>query len=133
MVLALVVLFAFVPFSQSSAQPAAVSPQLLLGLPSADDASGSIVVTGTGFTVGGDVFIGLYDQWGKQVYEPRWVVAGAGSVDEGDFSESFVIACRSGVMVRAHDRTSGIWTDVLDVDIVKSGCVEPRDDRRTPD
>jgi hypothetical protein len=36
-------------------------------------------------------------------------------------------------MVRAHDRTTGIWTDVLDIDILESGCVDPRDDRRTPD
>jgi hypothetical protein len=145
-VLALVFVFAFVPFSQSAAQPAAVIPQLLLGLPSVGDASGSIVVTGTGFTAGGDVFIGLYDQWGTQLYDPRWVVAsqavsGAnGSADPangyvrgGVISASFFIACQTGVMVRAHDGTTGVWTDVLDVDIVQSGCIDPRDDRRTPD
>jgi hypothetical protein len=133
LVLALIVLFAFVPFAQSAAQSAGVQPILALGPVTDLDTPGSIRVTGSGFTAGGDVFIGLYDQWGKQLYEPRWVAAGAGSAGEGDFSESFDIACRSGVMVRAHDRTTGIWTDVLDIDILESGCVDPRDDRRTPD
>jgi hypothetical protein len=146
LVLALVLLLAFVPFSQSAAQPATVRPLLIIGSVSALDAPGSILVSGAGFTAGGDVFIGLYDQWGKYVQESRWVVASqptygldgsidpaAGYVSGGLVNETFAIDCRSGVMVRAHDRSSGIWTEVLDVDVFTSDCVAPRDDdRRTP-
>jgi hypothetical protein len=107
----------------------------------------TILVSGSGFTAGGDVFIGLYDQWGKQVHETRWVVASqstygldgsldpaAGYVSGGWINEVFAIDCRSDIMIRAHDRASESWTDVLDVEVYASGCVASRDDtRRTPD
>lgn len=36
---------------------------------------GSVIVTGHGFTPGGEVYIALYDQWGMQLHETRWINA----------------------------------------------------------
>jgi hypothetical protein len=146
-ILALTLLFAVVAFSLAAAQVVPQRPLLTIDAAPSLEFPGSILVSGSGFTAGGDVFIGLYDQWGKQAYETRWVVASqptygldgsldpaAGYVSGGWVNEVFAIDCRSGIMIRAHDRASGIWTDVLDIEVYTSNCVPPRDDdRRTPD
>jgi hypothetical protein len=36
---------------------------------------GVITVTGQDFTPGGQVYIALYDRWGVQLYETRWITA----------------------------------------------------------
>lgn len=38
---------------------------------------GSVRVTGDGFSPGGRVYVVLYDQWGQQLHENRWVTASA--------------------------------------------------------
>ncbi len=36
---------------------------------------GSLLVTGHGFSPGGEVYVALYDQWGMELFETRWVTA----------------------------------------------------------
>jgi hypothetical protein len=93
---------------------------------------GTIVVAGKGFTPGGRVFIALYDGWGEQLLETRWVMASEtvsgpiGSLDPatmyvagGVVFESYSDPCYHPVMVRAYDQATDSWSNVLDV---VSGC-----------
>jgi hypothetical protein len=60
---------------------------------------GSVLVTGDGFSPGGRVYVVLYDQWGQQLHENRWVTASAsvdridgtgyGSLQGGTINETF--------------------------------------------
>ena len=69
---------------------------------SAAQSPGSVIVTGHGFTPGGEVYIALYDQWGMQLHETRWINASqtvygpngsqdpaAGFVEGGSANETF--------------------------------------------
>lgn len=42
---------------------------------SASTSPGSVVVTGEHFTPGGEVYVAIFDQWGTQLYEARWIDA----------------------------------------------------------
>lgn len=55
--------------AQSDVQPVRSSVSASTALPD------SFVVSGNGFTPGGDVYIALYDQWGMILNETRWVAA----------------------------------------------------------
>lgn len=60
-------------FARDSQVPVAASPILIDAL--AVTPEGSVMVMGRNFTPGGEVYIALYDQWGKQLHETRWVTA----------------------------------------------------------
>lgn len=76
LVLAIVCLVApGTPVAQAwSAQPAPVTTPLLTDAAAAS-ALGSAEVTGQHFSQGGKVYVALYDQWGVQLHETRWVTA----------------------------------------------------------
>lgn len=124
---------------------------------------GTIMVSGTGFTLGGLVFIAIHDQWGTTEHETRWVTASQSAyqppqaVDQdesfsfdsgGNVGELFAIPlmetelpsdshnpalgtvtsvpttmggvdCATSLMVRAYDRSSATWSNIVDVDL---GC-----------
>lgn len=114
-----------------------------------------IMVSGHGFTPGGEVYVALYDQWGMVLHETRWVTASTRSYQPpqdlppgesfsfdtgGNIAEAFAldwavldaapvtgqvttmdgIDCAAAVMVRAFDRSTAIWSAMLDVDL---GCL----------
>ena len=51
------------------------SGPVLNAITTSADQSGAIMVSGTGFTLGGLVYIALYDQWGMVLHETRWITA----------------------------------------------------------
>jgi hypothetical protein len=52
----------------------AISP-FLSAASAVAQAPGSVLVTGRNFTPGSRVYVALYDQWGMELYETRWVTA----------------------------------------------------------
>jgi hypothetical protein len=126
------VLFAFLACS-SVLSPAGTTAQVAVPLPvltsvadsmSAPDA---ILVTGQGFTPGGDVFIAVHDPWGERSYETRWTTASQPVFDMlghddpmlgyrrgGLVVESFNHLCGQQVMVRAYDQATRSWSNVVD-------------------
>jgi hypothetical protein len=124
---------------------------------------GTIMVSGTGFTQGGLVFIVIHDQWGNSNHENRWVVASKFTYqppqdvdpDEGfsfdtggNIGEVFElpmpeiefpsdsqnpalgsvtsqprimdgVVCAMSLMVRAYDRSTATWSNVIEVNL---GC-----------
>lgn len=85
--------------AQSVLQPALTSATTSTALPD------SIVVSGSGFTPGGPVYIALYDRWGATLHEARWVIAsepiyqptdsvdpGLGFASGGNIREAFEMA-----------------------------------------
>ncbi|MDQ3657878.1 MAG: hypothetical protein M3457_22735 [Chloroflexota bacterium] len=85
--------------AQSVFQPTLTSATTSTALPD------SIVVSGSGFTPGGLVYIALYDRWGATLHETRWVIAGEsiyqptdstdpglGFESDGNIREAFEIA-----------------------------------------
>jgi hypothetical protein len=59
--------------ARDSQDPPAASPLLIDAL--AVEPAGSVMVMGKNFTPGGEAYIALYDQWGRQLHETRWVMA----------------------------------------------------------
>jgi hypothetical protein len=87
-------------------------------------------VIGQGFTPGGPVYLAIYDQAGRQLYEHRTVFAavaldpyraailnveGVSPVEGGAFNETFTGLCGASAMMRAEDVASGHWSDWLTV------------------
>ena len=62
------------PASMTTAQAEPTGP-VLNAITTSADQSGAIMVSGTGFTLGGLVYIALYDQWGMVLHETRWITA----------------------------------------------------------
>ncbi len=93
-----------------------------------DRAPGTIIVAGRVFTPGGQVYLALYDQWGTELYETRWVAAtqsfygpngsldpALGYIEGGIVQEAFAGLCETVPMVRAHDDGTSAWSEMLDL------------------
>lgn len=143
----------------TAAQPITVNP-VLGSATASDDEPETLVISGHGFSPGGLVYIVLYDHWGTQLYETRWVTASerlyqpTDSFDPGrafvfdlggDIEESFAIpaaaeaayaavehgggrsttmagvSCDMVMMVRAFDRDTATWSNLLDADLECAG------------
>jgi hypothetical protein len=71
--LGLITCGSFVTTATMAQEPSASVPLLLDG--SAASAPGSVRIAGHNFTPGGAVYLSLYDQWGMELHETRWVTA----------------------------------------------------------
>jgi hypothetical protein len=101
----------------------------LLGVVSYDEANDQLLVAGSGFTPGEDVYLAIYDQMGRQLYENRWVKASSevttydanmrrelGRTFEvlspgGELMESFTGLCGASAMIRALDNATERWSN----------------------
>jgi hypothetical protein len=88
-----------------------------------------VVVTGRGFTAGGKVYLAIYDQMGRQLYENRWVNASyrieafdgdvLTDIDQEDaflspggmLRERFAGLCGASAMIRALDDATERWSN----------------------
>ena len=99
-------------------------------------------VTGNGFTPGGRVYLAIYDQMGKQLYETRWITAGLpllvlmgptgheaaslpGAGRGGMLRETFANLCGATAMMRAYDIETRTWSTWLTVEPTCAAYVEP--------
>lgn len=91
--------------------------------------SGQLVISGTGFTPGAKVYIAVYDQAGRNLYEHRSVSASkrvtayeagilnnrgaqnATPSDGGAIDETFTGLCGAAIMTRALDFSTSRWTN----------------------
>jgi len=121
------VLIVFASIAPAAAQvlvPLPVLTNVVVGSGTAD----AILVTGQGFTAGGDVFIAVHDPWGERSYETRWSTASEPIFDMlghddptlgyrpgGQVREAFEHLCGQQVMVRAYDQATRSWSNVIDV------------------
>ena len=123
-------------FQASAAEASNALPPTVTVLPYDAETDG-VVVFGQGFTPGGDVYLAIYDQMGRQLYENRWVTASYrlpafyGGVlsdidpEEAVFSpggivrESFTGLCGAAALVRALDNTTERWSGFQ---IVQPAC-----------
>lgn len=71
----LVALGSPVAHAEQAPQVAPASSPFLSSAASSVQAPGSVLVTGRNFTPGSRVYVALYDQWGLDLYETRWVTA----------------------------------------------------------
>lgn len=114
--------------------PAQVSSPLpvLTSVAASVNTPDAIMVTGQGFTAGGEVFIAVHDPWGERSYETRWTTASEPVFDMlghddpalgyrpgGLVRESFEHLRGQQVMVRAYDQATRSWSNVIDVE---PGC-----------
>ena len=113
-----------------AAPPGLVGPvPILTGAGATAGSPGTVTVTGEGFTVGGAVYVALYDRWGATLHEHRSTTADRavygpnGSQDPavgfrrgGTLSEAFGGLCGATPMAWAHDRGTARWSNWLDVD-----------------
>jgi hypothetical protein len=101
-------------------------------------------VTGIDFTVGGRVYLAVYDQMGAKLFETRWVTAtlttttrhhepGDGllpptavTTPGGDVREAFAGLCGATAMIRAHDETTAIWSNWLPIQFACDSSDRPR-------
>jgi hypothetical protein len=129
--LALVMLASLALTSTHMAFAAQEAPTVLPSLSStpADPAfGGTVVVLGTNFTAGGDVFLMISGRSGEQVDQVRWATASpdtlatSGSSDPslgfhlgGVVYEVFVRLCEHPVTVRAFDVDAGTWSNPLEL------------------
>jgi hypothetical protein len=63
------------PLAQTGATHVLPGTTPLLIAPASVPAPGTALLTGQHFTPGGEVYIALYDQWGIELHETRWVTA----------------------------------------------------------
>jgi hypothetical protein len=102
-----------------------------------------VVVTGRGFTPGGEVYLAIYDQMGRQLYENRTVTASrpaerltngplAGITAEeaflapgGKVYERFTGLCGAAAMIRALDNATERWSNWQVVQPPCTGMVGP--------
>lgn len=105
-------------------------------------APGSLILNGSGFTAEGNIFVGVYDVWGVQVYETRWITGSASSYAElhgqrfspgGAFTETFEGLCGNGMMVRAYDQQTAAWSDFVSIDPNLLQCKDWPDKARSGD
>jgi hypothetical protein len=98
---------------------------------SANQASETVTVVGQDFSVGGRVYLAVYDQMGAKLYESRWVIASYASTYEpywsegqyggtistpgGTLLETFDGLCGANVMMRALDEGTNRWSNWLEV------------------
>jgi hypothetical protein len=78
--------------------PAGASP--LIDVAAAPQAAGSVIVSGRNFTPGGDVYVALYDLWGKQDLGTRWLTSSP-SVYGPDGSQDPALGFSRGGEIRA--------------------------------
>lgn len=112
--------------AQSSAVAPVLSSAVATSIPTA-----WITVAGNGFSAGGLVYIALYDQWGTDLEETRWTSASItvygtnGSLDPAQgYSPGGSVAqlsCDQPLMVRAFDRQTDSWSNLLDVELACGG------------
>ena len=90
-------MFAGLATSSAAAQPDS-SAAMAIRLTSVPAQLGTVIVSGSGFTPEGNVYIALYDKWGVRHHETRWVTGnatlynqypGTGIVLGGGFTETF--------------------------------------------
>ena len=74
-ILGLVALFS--PVADARVAPTSMTNSGPIIHVSAAGSPGSVQVTGEDFTPGGRVYVVLYDQWGQQLHENRWVTSTA--------------------------------------------------------
>jgi hypothetical protein len=114
--------------SRASAKDADVPPSLTdISKPYAPEI---LNVIGQGFTPGGPVYLAIYDQAGRQLYEHRSMfatvaldpyraamlnVSGVSPVEGGTFNETFTGLCGAAAMMRAEDVVTGVWTSWMTV------------------
>ena len=101
----------------------------LLAVMDYDEATDQVLVAGSGFTPGGEVYLAIYDQMGRQLYENRRVTASspvstydAGMRRElgrtfeyispgGELMEGFGGLCGAAAMIRALDNATERWSN----------------------
>ncbi len=117
-------------FMVGSAQETRTTMPLLNGVNSLSLEEGTVVVSGTNFTPGGDVFIAIQDMWGVTSLETRWTSASnhitaitrsdepnLGFHPGGTVYETFDHLCGQVVTVRALDAQTGTLSNPLDLDV----------------
>jgi hypothetical protein len=97
-------------------------------------------VSGVGFTVGGRVYLAIYDQMGAQLYETRWITASipllavmgptgheAASITGhgGTLREAFANLCGATAMMRGYDESTTTWSNWLTVEPACGAYVAP--------
>ena len=101
-----------------------------MGVEPYDEDKDELLVTGRGFTPGGEVYLAIYDQMGRQLYENRWVTASTeatyvrrGHADGNLAARSkssppavtvmreFTGLCGASAMIRALDNATERWSN----------------------
>lgn len=132
LVLALIMLASLAFTSAHATLAAQDGPGVLpsLSSTSADPAfGGTVVVLGTDFTAGGDVFLAISDPSVDQVNQVRWTTASDGTFGPNGSSDPalgfhpggvvydvFVRQCEHPVVVRAFDAEAGTWSNPLELE-----------------
>jgi hypothetical protein len=129
-------LFGSLPSTAAELQTGASAPMAITSVFLANN-SGSVMLRGTGFSSGGDIYVAVYDQWGARLYETRWVTAsesewglypGDGFVAGGSFNATFEHLCGATVMARAYDKQTATWSNLLDIEYNVFQCDGPATD-----
>lgn len=113
-----------------SAQETRTTLPLLTGSTSHTLEGGTVVVSGTNFSPGGEILIAIQDVWGVTSLETRWTTASEhtlattrshdpslGFHPGGTVHETFGLLCGQTVTVRALDAQTGNLSNPLDLDV----------------